>query len=143
MLGQPEWHGCELSAANWSTAAACARELAGALGMSCEALLSPSSSSSSDADASDAATSAADDEIAWSAVSEAMQVPCPPHGRAPRPTRGPARVASRPMPVLSLPRLPRSASLPLALALTRHASDRPSLRHLASLRRPSRGRWCS
>ena len=44
MLGQPECHGCELSAANWHSAEACARELAQSLRVQVETLYSPSSS---------------------------------------------------------------------------------------------------
>ena len=44
MLGQPECHGSELSAANWHSAEACARELAQSLRVQVETLYSPSSS---------------------------------------------------------------------------------------------------
>ena len=63
MLGQPEGHGCELSTSHWDSDEACARELAPALGVTVEALLSAPSDDGEEAG----------EDMVWSAACEAMQ----------------------------------------------------------------------
>ena len=87
MLGQPDVHGCELSASNWHTAEACARELARSLKVEVGTLYAPSSASSAGLSSDDGAAEGGgggggggggeeggeEGEIIWSACSEAMQ----------------------------------------------------------------------
>jgi hypothetical protein len=72
MLGQPEGRGFELKVANWDCAEACARELAKPLNVSPEALLLAADDDEGSGEES-GEESSAEEGIAWSAATAAMQ----------------------------------------------------------------------